>query len=191
MPKHANHPVLIPDSIYAPLASGFLILVAGLFGLTFHRPWLFASLAPTAFQLAEYPELRSSRLYNVLAGHYIGLAMGFAALALFDSWGAPKVLATHDLTAIRVWTSVVAMVFTSAGILVFRASHPPAGSTTLLVSLGSFQTWRGVIIIVVGVAIVGLLGEVLRIIRLAESNPKGATFFETVKQLLLKISQHS
>jgi CBS-domain-containing membrane protein len=76
-------------------------------------------------------------------------------------WGAPKVLATRDLTVIRVWTSVIAMVLTAAVIVLLRASHPPAGSTALLVALGSFSTWRDVITVIAGVAIVGILGEVL------------------------------
>lgn len=166
MPKHADYNVIVPDSVFAPAASGGLILIAGLLGLAFHRPWLFASLGPTAFQLAEYPEQKSSRVYNVLVGHYIGLAMGFAAVALMNSWGAPNVLATHDLTAIRIWAAVIAMVLTSGVIVALRASHPPAGATALLVALGSFNTWHDAITVVAGVAIVGVLGEILRFVRL-------------------------
>ena len=92
--------------------------------------------------------------------------MGLAALAIFNAWGAPKVLSTHHLTAVRVWASVVAMVLTSAGILVMRASHPPAGATSLLVSLGSVQTGLQVISLVIGVVIVAVLGEALRFLRL-------------------------
>jgi CBS-domain-containing membrane protein len=167
MPQHAHQSVLISDSIYAPLASGFLILVVGLLGLVFNRPWLFASLGPTAFQLTEYPELKSSRLYNVMAGHYVGLALGFAAVALMHSWGAPKVLATHDLTAVRVWTAVIAMVLTSGIIVLLRASHPPAGATALLVALGTFSTWSDVISVLIGVAVVAIFGEALRFLRIS------------------------
>ena len=104
--RHGKFRVIVPDSLFAPMASGFLILIAGMLGIAFHRAWLFASLGPTAFQLGEYPEQKSSRIYNVIAGHMIGLSMGLAALAIFNAWGAPKVLSTHHLTAVRVWASV-------------------------------------------------------------------------------------
>jgi len=158
---------LIPDWLFAPISSAMLIAVAGVVGLEFGQPWIFASLGPTAFQLSEYPDHKSARLYNVLVGHGLGLAMGFAALALFNSWNAPKVLATHDLTAIRVWTCVVAMFLTAMGILLLRASHPPAGSTSLLVALGSFQNAHGALTILIGVTIVGLTGELFKLLRLA------------------------
>jgi len=158
---------LIPDWLFAPVSSAILIAVAGAFGLGFGQPWIFASLGPTAFQLSEYPDHKSARLYNVLVGHGVGLAMGFAALALFNSWDAPRVLATHDLTAIRLWTCVVAMFLTAMAIVLLHASHPPAGSTTLLVALGSFQTAHGALTIAIGVIIVGLTGEVIKLTRLA------------------------
>ncbi len=53
--RHGIHRVTIPDSIYTPLAAGILILIAGLFGLALGRPLVFASLGPTAFQLADIP----------------------------------------------------------------------------------------------------------------------------------------
>jgi hypothetical protein len=165
--RHADYDVLIPDVVFAPLASAFSIVIAGLLGLAFHRPWLFASLGPTAFQLAEYPEQKSARAYNTIVGHFSGLAMGFAAVAMLNAWDAPKVLSTHDLTAVRVWASVVAMALTSGLIVLLRASHPPAGSTTLLVSLGSFSTWADVRVVVIGVVIVAAVGEMLRYIRLS------------------------
>jgi CBS-domain-containing membrane protein len=164
--RHGIHRVTIPDSIYTPLAAGILILIAGLFGLVLGRPLVFASLGPTAFQLAEYPEQRSSRGYNVIVGHLSGLAMGFAAVALLHSWSAPSVLGVHDLTLIRVWTSVLAITLTSAVILVLRASHPPAGATALLVALGSFSNWSDVITVAIGVVLVGGLGEMFRYLRL-------------------------
>jgi hypothetical protein len=170
MAQHDKYHVLIPDSIYAPLASGFVILVVGMLGVVFHRPWLFASLGPTAFQLAEYPELKSSRIYNVFVGHSLGLAMGFAAVALMHARGAPKVLMTHNLTLPRVWASVLALILTSAAMVVLRASHPPAGATGLLVALGSFDNFSDVAIVTTGVAIVGVVGEIMRFIRLKDGH---------------------
>ncbi len=47
--KSENWVGKIPDLIWAPIASGVLILLVGLLGLAAHQPWLFPSLGPTAF----------------------------------------------------------------------------------------------------------------------------------------------
>jgi HPP family len=117
--------------------------------------------------MAEYPEQKSARAYNTVVGHLSGLAMGFAAVAILQAWDAPTVLSTHDLSAIRIWVSVVAMALTSGMIVILRASHPPAGSTALLVSLGSFSTWADVQVVVIGVVIIAAIGEMFRYIRLS------------------------
>jgi CBS-domain-containing membrane protein len=61
---------------------------------------------------------------------------------------------------------VLAITLKSAVILVLHASHPPAGATALLVALGSFSGWSDVITVVIGVVLVGGLGEMFRYLRL-------------------------
>lgn len=156
----------ISDGVWAAVASGSLILVTGLFGIAFGQPWLFASLGPTAFQVTEYPEHRASRVYHVFAGHFLALGMGFAAVALMGAWDAPAVMSTHHLVLVRVWTCVLAVSLTSGAMTLVRATHPPAAATCLLIALGSLESARGAIAIVVGVVIVGVLGELLRVVRL-------------------------
>lgn len=156
----------LPDSVAEPIASAILILTAGLLGFAFHRPWLFSSLGPTAFQTTEYPELKSSRIYNVFVGHFIAIGMGFAALAIMGGWSAPAVASTHHLALMRVWTAVVAIALTLLGTMIVHASHPPAAATTLLVALGSHQTARAALTLVIGIVIVGVLGEGIRLLRL-------------------------
>lgn len=156
----------VPDSVWAPIASGSLILAAGMLGLAFHRPWLFASLGPTAFQTTEYPELKSSRIYNVFAGHFIAIGMGFAALAIMGAWNTPAVASSHHLAPIRVWTAVIAITSTLMAIMAIGASHPPAASSALLIALGPFHTAEDAFTLVIGILIVGVLGETLRLLRL-------------------------
>jgi hypothetical protein len=127
-----------------PILSGILILAAGLLGIAFHRPWLFSSLGPTAFQTTEYPELKSSRIYNVFAGHFIAIGMGFAALAIMGGWSAPVVASSHHLTLMRVWTAVIAVALTLLGAMAARAA----------------------LALIIGVVIVGGLGECIRVLRL-------------------------
>jgi hypothetical protein len=166
-PLNGNFLRRVPDSLLEPIVSGFLILTAGLLGIAFHRPWLFSSLGPTAFQTTEYPELKSSRIYNVFAGHFIAIGMGFAALAIMGGWAAPGVTSSHHLTLMRVWTAVIAIALTLMGTMVVRASHPPAAATTMLVALGSYQTAHAALTLIIGIVIIGVLGEGIRLMRLA------------------------
>src|SRR4051812_4968306 len=110
--REGHWPAWIPDAIWAPLVAGGLILIAGLIGLLAGQVWLFPSLAPTAFLQAENPELPASRFYNVVVGHLIGLGSGFCAVAVLNAWQAPSVLASHQLTPVRVWAAVIAVALT-------------------------------------------------------------------------------
>ncbi len=162
----------VPEAVWAPLSAAALLLVIGLIGLAAHQPLLFPSLGPTAFLQTETPEAPSARPYNVVVGHLVGLLAGFLAVGVFQAASAPSVLATHELTAPRVWASVLAVALTLLGGLLLRASHPPAAATTLLASLGGFPpTLRSAATVMAGVLIVTLLREVLRRWRLRQ---KGA-----------------
>ena len=72
------------------MAAG-LILFVGLTAYVASEPWLFPSLGPTAYLLAVLPDLPSSRLYNCVVGHFVGIGSGFAAVAIFNAWESPIV----------------------------------------------------------------------------------------------------
>jgi hypothetical protein len=157
----------IPDLIWAPLAAGSLILIPGLLGLAFHQPWLFPSLGPTAFLQAELPHLPSSRPYNIVVGHLIGLGAGLLAVTALGAADAPPVLSSEDLTPVRVAACVLAVLLTMTGKVLFKASHPPAAATTLIIALGGMKASAyeaGTICM--SVFIVALAGEAVRRLRL-------------------------
>ena len=159
----------VPDAVWAPLSAAALILVVGLIGLAAHQPLLFPSLGPTAFLQTETPDQPSARPYAVVVGHLVGLFAGFLAVWLVGATAAPSVLATHELSAPRVWASALAIGLTLLGGIVLRASHPPAAATTLLAALGGFPpTLRSPLTVMVGVLIVAALGELLRRARLRQ-----------------------
>ncbi len=142
------------------------MLLVGLIGLATAQPLLFPSLGPTAFLQTEAPDQPASRFYNVIIGHAVGLAAGYAAVLLFRADAAPALFAAHQLVAVRVWASVLAIVLTMFGSALLKASHPPAAATTLLIALGGFRpTMHDVFTIVVGVLIVAVAGEGLRRLR--------------------------
>jgi hypothetical protein len=135
-----------------------MILIVALTALWAGQPWLFPSLGPTAYLLAKYPELPSSRIYNCLVGHLVGLASGFAAVAIFNAWQVPTV-PLHDVTAARVWAAALAIALTVLINSLLRSGHPPAAATTLLVALGTFKTARDAALVIIGVLILVIVGE--------------------------------
>src|SRR4051812_23075465 len=64
----------IPEVVWAPLAGTILVLIPGLLGLATGNVWLVPSVGPTVFLQATLPQLPTARIYNVLAGHFIGIA---------------------------------------------------------------------------------------------------------------------
>lgn len=167
-PSHPKrYPPGIPDIVWAPVIAAFLMLIVGLLGLAFRQPWLFPSLGPTAFLQAEQPEQPTARFYNTVAGHLHGLVAGVLAVLILGASTAPPVLSTGELTPVRVWAAVLAVVLNMLFGFVLKASHPPAAATTLLVALGGFKpTWQDAATIMIGVLIVAIVGEALRRFRL-------------------------
>jgi hypothetical protein len=159
---------LVPDGIWAPITGALLILLVGIISLAARQPWLFASLGPTAYLHAENPEYSSSRFYNTVVGHLAGLGSGFLAVWALNAWSAPNVMATGQLTLVRVLASTIAIGVTILLVLMFRASHQPAGATTLLVALGTFQTLHDAAIVVFGVLLIAAVGEPIRRLRVGK-----------------------
>lgn len=165
MPKHFSA-VALPDPVWAPVAVAVLTLAVGIPALLLGmQPWLLPSLGPTAFLQAMMPAQPSSRLYNVVVGHVGGLAAGFLAVWLFNAWAEPVVLTDHVLTAPRLAASTLAMALSILLGILLRASHPPAAATVLLITLGSMKDQQQVIAFLIGLAIVAVVGELVRRLR--------------------------
>ncbi len=162
-------PPEIPDLVWAPLATAVLLVIVGLLGIIMDEPMLFPSLGPTAFLQTEDPEVRMARFYNTVVGHLIGLGSGLFSVTVLHAQESSSVLVTGQLTSIRIIASALAVMLTIAIGLLLRASHPPASATTLLVALGAFRpTTRIALTIAASVLLIGILGEVLRRIRLGK-----------------------
>lgn len=158
-------PARLPDTVWAPLTTGLLMLLVGGLGVMVHQVWLFPSLGPTVYLQAEMPDQPSSRLYNTVMGHALGVVAGLAAVLVFAQ-GDPPVFAAHVLTWGRVLAGAVAVALTSWSGIVLKASHPPAAATTLLIALGGFRpNLSDMLALAAGVVIVALAGECLRRIR--------------------------
>ena len=156
----------LPDLFWTPLVVSILVLTAGSLGLLFHQPWLFASLGPTAYLYGHTPHQTSARFYNAVAGHAVAILAGFIAVAVFNADASPSVFTTHELTWPRVAASVLGLASAILVELLLRASHPPSAATTLLIALGGFNvSMQSAATILIGVLIVGAIGEVFRRLR--------------------------
>lgn len=153
------------DVVWAPLLEGALILTAGLLGLVIRQPLIFTSLGPTVYEQVETPERRSATPYSILVGHMVALGAGFVSLFILHALHTAKVAASGHLNWPRIWASVLAAMLTVLVTLLLKASQPAALSTTLLVTLGSYDTAWKAMAIMVGVVTVTVLGQPLRRIR--------------------------
>jgi CBS domain-containing membrane protein len=139
---------------------GMLALVALLTG----SPFVFPSLGPTAYLFFFSPLAEASSPRNTILGHAIGLLCGYAAFALTAAYSPP--FATHGgIHGPRLLAAALSLSATGALMAWFRVSHPPAGATTLIVSLGIISQPRE--LIVIEVAVVLLTVQALGINRLA------------------------
>jgi hypothetical protein len=159
-------PASMFESLWSPLAAASLVLAVGLIGWAAGKPWILPSIGPTAYLLAYSPAEPASRFWNIVVGHLGGLLAGFAGVWLTNAWMAPNPLLTGGISGDRILASVIALALTLFILSVLRAHHPPAAATTLLVSLGTFNTFGDARQVVYAVALIASFGEVARRVRL-------------------------
>jgi hypothetical protein len=168
-------PAALPDVVWGPIAAAVLIGIVGAIGLLAGQPWLLPSLGPSAYLLALRPAQPSARVYNVLAGHLLGLAAGIVGVWVAGAAAAPGVLESGTLSGRRVGAAVIAIALTMLMALALRASHAPAAATTLLVALGALRTPHDALNVAIGAAIIAVSGFALRRLRLGQWPPRRAT----------------
>jgi CBS-domain-containing membrane protein len=124
---------------YAALLSLVVLAASGAVGLLLALPWLFPSLGPTVMLFFESPEQPSARPLNTIVGHAVGILAGVACLAAFGLFGSPPA-PVAGLTPAYVAAGAVSVALTTLVLTLLKLPHPPAGATTLIVSLGILTT---------------------------------------------------
>jgi hypothetical protein len=117
-------------------ANGFLsIALLAVLAVATGVPFVFPSLGPTAYQLFFFPRAEASTPRNTLIGHAIGIGCGYGA---FRIAGLPEsaALAQGGFDWRLAVAAALSLAGTAAIMILLDASHPPAGATTLIVSLG-------------------------------------------------------
>jgi CBS-domain-containing membrane protein len=99
------------------------------------EPFVFPSLGPTAFLFFYTPLVPAASPRNTLAGHFIGATMGYLSLVLFGLTDEGSAIA-GGVDESRVFAAALSLGLTSGVMILVGTPHPPAGATTLIVSLG-------------------------------------------------------
>jgi CBS domain-containing membrane protein len=119
------------------LVNGFVTIgLLGAVAAISRTPFVFPSLGPTAFLFFFSPSSPSATPRHAIIGHAIGIACGYGALALFGlTHAGPATIV--GVSGARVLAAALSFSATGALMVLLRAAHPPAGATTLLISLGA------------------------------------------------------
>lgn len=145
------------DALWTFVACAFAIAASGFAAYIFKQPLLFPSLGPTAYLFFESPMSRSASPRNTLIGHFVAVVAGGVSLAIFGLRGDPSVL-VEGVTLSRIGAAAVSAALAGAVLLLLRSSHPPAGATVLIVSLGLLRTPRQMLALMAGVVILTIVG---------------------------------
>jgi CBS domain-containing membrane protein len=141
------------NAIYTFLGSLVAMLLSGGVAWATHQPLLFPSLGATAFLCFETPMAEVASTRNALIGHYVGAAIGFFWLWVFGLQHSQDAIQA-GFTAGRWLAVALSLSCTGLILRLLRAAHPPAGATTIIVSLGLLHTPHQMLILALGVLLV-------------------------------------
>ncbi|HEY7782716.1 MAG TPA: HPP family protein [Ktedonobacterales bacterium] len=146
---YAQVPVLAVFSFVNGLISiGIMAVIAVLTG----SPFIFPSLGPTAFLFFYTPTAPAASPRNTIVGHAIGAAAGYFSLVVTGLTAAGPALSV-GVTWQRVVAAALSLALTSGLMVLSRSPHPPAGATTLIVSLGLLRRPDQLLILMVAVVV--------------------------------------
>jgi len=149
MARHSSVAVLgLFAFVNGLVAIGVMAFVAYATG----EPFVFPSLGPTAFLLFYTPLLPASCPRNTLGGHAIGAAAGYLSLVVFGLTDAAPALAS-EVSGSRIGAAALSLGLTSGAMVWARVPHPPAGATTLIVSLGILREPEQLVVLMVAVGL--------------------------------------
>lgn len=159
-----HFPPRIVWSLYI-FVNGFLtIALLTLLAVVTGTPFVFPSLGPTAYLLFTAPLAENSCPRNTIQGHAIGLICGYAAYTMTGALALPYGVHPGVFWP-RILAAALSLSLTGAFMVLLRSGHPPAGATTLIVSLGIISKPTDLIIIEAAVFL--LVAQALVINRMA------------------------
>ena len=159
-----HFPPRLVRSVYV-FVNGFITIgLLALLALVSRNPFVFPSLGPTAYLLFFSPLAETCSPRNTIFGHAIGLICGYAAFVLTGAGALPFGLHPGIFWP-RILAAALSLSATGAFMVLLDVSHPPAGATTLIISLGIIS--RPGELVIIEVAVFLLVAQALVINRLA------------------------
>ena len=159
--RYAQTPVL---ALFSCINGCISIGLMSVLAVLTHSPFVFPSLGPTAFLFFYTPTAPSASPRNTLIGHAVGAGAGYLSLVVTGLTMAGPALAA-GVTWPRVIAAGLSLGLTSGLMVLFKSPHPPAGATTLIISLGILtKPWQLLLLLV---AVVVLTLQAFAINRLA------------------------
>lgn len=136
--------------------NGFLsiAILAGL-AMASQSPFVFPSLGPTAFLVFYMPAAPAASPRNTLCGHAVGILCGYGSLWLLGLANDPSAM-VEGVRVHRVLAAALSLAATGALMIFLGVVHPPAGATTLIISLGIITKPFQLLMIEVAVALLTL-----------------------------------
>src|SRR6185437_12721452 len=160
-----NHfPPRLVRSAYVFINGFITIALLALLALVSRNPFVFPSLGPTAYLLFFSPLVKTSSPRNTICGHAIGILCGYGAYVVTGAGAVPFGIHAGVFWP-RILAAALSLSATGALMVLLGVSHPPAGATTLIISLGIISKPRELVIIEVAVFL--LVAQALAINRLA------------------------
>jgi CBS domain-containing membrane protein len=159
-----HFPPRLVRSLYV-FVNGFVTIgLLALLAFLSRNPFVFPSLGPTAYLLFFSPLAKTCSPRNTIFGHAIGIICGYGALVVMGAGALPYGMHPGIFWP-RILAAALSLSATGALMVLLGVSHPPAGATTLIISLGIISKPRELIIIEVAVFL--LVAQALVINRLA------------------------
>lgn len=136
------------------MVSGFISIVIMAFAayLT-DAPFIFPALGPTIFLIFSRPMSPSASPRNIVLGHLFGCLCGWGSLAISGLLEEESVM-TAGVGLPRIMAVGISLSLTSGFLILFNLDHPPAASTTLIVSLGLMSSVAELAVLMLAVAFI-------------------------------------
>lgn len=158
---HARIPVL---ALFSFVNGCISIGIMAALAVVTQSPFIFPSLGPTAFLFFYTPTAPSASPRNTIIGHAIGAAAGYLSLVVTGLTMAGPALSV-GVTWPRVIAAALSLGLTSGVMVLLKSPHPPAGATTLIISLGILtKPWQ---LLLLMAAVILLTLQAIAINRLA------------------------
>lgn len=138
-----------------------LVAVVGLSGRFLYWPLLTATVGPTAYVFVAHPHSSTAKFRNASLGHAIAVVAGLGSLVAFGLLHRPAPAMTGGPSLTEVGAAATAVGVTMLLLELVGSHHAPAAATAIITSTGLAQPGKPLLGLVVGLAIVIVLGPLV------------------------------